>query len=379
VATTRVLVAGQLPPPQGGQNIMIAQILDQLRRDDSFDTEHWPFFFSQDLKTMRRVGLGKIKELILCWWRLLRLRLAGPIDLLIFPAGGPHFVPVVRDILLLPFARLASRKLIIQFHAAGIAEKLKKPNVFHRILARLMRQADSAIVMTNYNRIDPESVKIREIDIIPIRLKDESTQARASQPQSSPARLLYVGHLCPDKGTPDLLAAFGNVLRDHPNLRLELVGEPLVPYDWHKLESDAERFGIGHALDLSGVLIGPEKWQAFERANLFVFPTVAPYESFGLVLAEAMMKSLPIVATDWRGNRDVLGGDLGGILVSTDAPLAHQIERAIRNALTRQSEWSAWGAKNRDRFESRFMQSESQVDYTNFVRRSLQVTRPGML
>jgi glycosyltransferase involved in cell wall biosynthesis len=356
---------------------MIAQILDQLSRDDSFDTVHWPFFFSRHLNTMRRAGPGKIVELMRCLWRLLYIRIAGPIDLLIYPAGGPHLVPVIRDICLLPFARLASRKLIIQFHAAGIAEKLKQPNIFHRILTGLMRQADSAIVMTKYNRIDPESLGISKIHVVPIQLKDEAGTKTSGDTQREVFRLLYVGHLCPDKGTPDLLEAFGNVLRDYPGLRLELVGEPLVPYTWETLEQDAERFGIKEALNLSGVLTGAEKWQSFERAGLFVFPTVAPYESFGLVLLEAMMFGLPIVATDWRGNRDVLGETHGGILLSTADPLAKQIEGAIRQAITRSSDWPAWGAKNRARFETYFQLCDTG-SYIESVRRAcgLPVAQP---
>jgi len=370
VEKKRVIVAGQLPPPQGGQNIMIAQILDQLQRDTGFETLHWPFFFSRNLNTMRRASVGKIVELIRCLWRLLRIRIAGPIDLLFYPAGGPHLVPVIRDICLLPFARLASRKLVIQFHAAGIAEKLKKPGIIYQFLALLMRRADGAIVMTAYNRIDPESVGIRKIDIIPIRLKDESTTVPTGFSRREPLRILYVGHLCPDKGTPALLEAFGNVLRDFPDLRLELVGEPLVPYDWETLEMDAERLGLQKALYLSGVLTGAEKWQAFERAGLFVFPTMAPYESFGLVLVEAMMFSLPIVATDWRGNRNVLGDANGGIVFPADDPLAGRIDRAMRDALAHQSEWPAWGARNRQRFESHFQLNETDRDYGDFVRRT---------
>jgi glycosyltransferase involved in cell wall biosynthesis len=374
VEKKRVIVAGQIPPPQGGQNLMIAQTLDQLRKDDSFETVHWPFFFSRDLKTMRRVRFGKIVELIRCLWRLLRIRIQGPINLLIYPAGGPHFVPIVRDICLLPVARLASRRLVIQFHAAGIAEKLREPNIFHRLLVSLTRRADSAVVMTRYNRVDPESMGMRKIDIIPYRLKDESGGRRKPFLPIGPARFLYVGHLCADKGTPDLLEAFGNVLRDYPNLRLELVGEPLVPYDWPTLELDVERFGLKNALDLSGVLTGAEKWRAFAEADLFIFPTVAPYESFGLVLVEAMMFGLPILATDWRGNRDVLGNEPGGILFSPGRPLAKQIESAIRHGLTNRIQWPIWGKANRERFESYLMLSDARQDYSDFVRRLLQAT-----
>ena len=349
---------------------MVAQILNELRRDSSFETVHWPFLFSRDLSTLRRATFSKIIGLVRCLWQLLRIRMAGDVDLLLYPSGGPHFVPIVRDICLVPFARLASKRLVVQFHAAGIAEKLKSPSIFHRILVWIMRRADSAIVMTNYNRIDPESLGIREVDILPIRIRDE---ARGEFSRSEP-RLLYVGHLCPDKGTPDLLAAFRNVLRDYPDLRLQLVGEPLVPYDWRMLQRGVEQLGIEKAVDLSGVLTGAEKWRAFERAGIFIFPTVAPYESFGLVLAEAMMFGMPILATDWRGNRDVLGSTPGGIVFSPQKPLAAQIEQALREALTRRSEWESWGRQNRERFESHFRQEQTQSDYVEFARRQLAAT-----
>jgi glycosyltransferase involved in cell wall biosynthesis len=369
----RVVIAGQLPPPQGGQNIMIARILEELRAEISFETVHWAFFFSRDLNTSRRASFGKIIQLTLCLWRLLRIRIGGPIDLLLYPAGGPHFVPVVRDICLLPFVRLASKRLVVQFHAAGIAEKLRKPGLNHRVLALVTRQADAAIIMSDYNRVDPESLGIRKIYTIPHRLKDESAGSKNASAQRE-SNLLYVGHLCPDKGTPALLTAFGKVLRDYPNLRLELVGEPLVPYDWETLEMHARGLGIEAALDLSGVLTGTEKWRAFERASLFIFPTIAPYESFGLVLVEAMMFGLPILATDWRGNRDVLGDSPGGIVFPADAALAIRIEQAIREAVARRNEWSLWGAKNRQRFESHFQLNNSHLDYIDFVRHILWAT-----
>ena len=182
-----------------------------------------------------------------------------------------------------------------------------------------MRRADSAIVMTKFNRIDPESIGIRKIDVIPIRIRDEF---RNDLVERDALRLLYVGHLCPDKGTPDLLEAFARITRDFPAAKLELVGEPLLPYDAETLRSDIARLGIQQQVVLSGVLIGVDKWRAFGRAEIFVFPTVAPFESFGIVLAEAMMFSLPILATDWRGNRDVLGDSPGAILFS-DSSVAH--------------------------------------------------------
>jgi glycosyltransferase involved in cell wall biosynthesis len=84
-----------------------------------------------------------------------------------------------------------------------------------------------------------------------------------------------------------------------------------------------------------------------------------------------MMFGLPILATDWRGNRDVLGDSPGGIVFPADAPLATRVEQAIREAVARRSEWPLWGVKNRQRFECYFQLSNARLDYVNFVRRTL--------
>jgi glycosyltransferase involved in cell wall biosynthesis len=370
VKKKRVIIAGQVPPPIHGQNILIGQILDELRSADDFETIHWPFSFSRDLNSLRRIRFGKVIELIRAFWRLLRIRLSGPIDLMLYPAGGPHLVPIIRDICLLPAARLLSGRLVIQFHAAGLAESMRRSTIFHRLLMSLMRRADSAIVMTNFNRIDPESVGIRKIDVIPIRITDEF---RNDFVQRDALRILYVGHLCPDKGTPALLAGFAPVAHAFPQLTLELVGEPLLPYDASTLRDEINRLGIEKQVVVSGVLVASEKWRAFGRANIFIFPTVAPFESFGIVLAEAMMFSLPILATDWRGNKDVLGESPGLILFSPK-DLPARIEETLRIVLARRNEWEGWERQSRLRYEQCFKQNPADRDYIELVRRLLAAT-----
>lgn len=360
----RIIIAGQVPPPWGGQNIMVGKAVAQFARSDRCESVHLPFFFTPDFKSARQASAGKMLELGKVIVRLLRLRLTGPVDALLYPTGGPQKVPMIRDILLLPWLLLLSRRVILYFHAAGIADRLQKnPNEqITRLVSWFYGKAFAAIVMTNFNRRDPEAVGITRIAVVPHRIDDDFDARLLHRGQAGSVRFLYVGHLCPDKGTPQLLEAFAQLHRKHPGLglKLDLVGECLPPFTETELIGLIESLHLQSHVSLAGVLTGQAKAEAFGRADLFVFPTIAPYESFGLVLAEAMAWKLPIVASAWRGNPDVLTADAGAISFPVSPSFVEGIAGALDQAIEERGRWTDWGATNRLIFERRYSEKEAQ-------------------
>ena len=142
-------------------------------------------------------------------------------------------------------------------------------------------------------------------------------------------------------------------------MKLDLVGECLPPFDDRNLTELIEKLQIGPYVRCLGVLTGREKSEAFARADLFVFPTVAPYESFGLVLAEAMAWKLPIVASQWRGNPDVLAG-AGAVCFPVLPSLTEGISNGLKEAIRQRSHWQEWGRINRVIFEQNYSENGAQ-------------------
>jgi glycosyltransferase involved in cell wall biosynthesis len=367
----RVVVAGQVPPPHNGQNVMVARIVAEFAREPAFESEHLVFRFTPEAREMRRGSLRKVVELARVVIRLICLRRRGPIELLLFPSGGPQTTPLIRDLLLLPWVLLCAQRVVVQFHAAGIATRLSgRRDLLASLVAGLYSRCSAAVVMTHFNRCDPLALGIRAIDVIPHRLPDEF-DARLVARIPGEVRLLCVGHLCPEKGTPDLLRAFAEVAGRHPELVLEFVGEPLPPLTEHGIRALVRELGLEQRVEWRGVLTGPAKQEAFGRASLFVFPSVAPFESFGLVLVEALMWALPIVATDWRGNREVLGPDFDGVCHSVTPNLSTSIAAGIEQALVQRTADPSFGSRNRDLFLARFRYDPDSHEYADHARRWL--------
>ncbi len=332
---------------------MIRHAVSQFAKSAECTAVHLPFYFTPEVESARKGGINKLTELINVLARFARIRLTGEIDLLLFPVGGPQSVPMIRDILLLPWLLLFSRRVILHFHAAGIAEQLRRGNVLARIVSAVYRRAFAAVVMTHFNRQDPATIGITRVLIVPHRIPDEFDPAVLRRDTSATTRVLYVGHLCEEKGTPQLLQAFATLRRNYPDLRLELVGECLPPFTLSRLEQLIHSLELRDDVQVPGVLTGRAKAEAFGRAQLFLFPSVASYESFGLVLIEAMSWKLPIVATKWRGNAEVLTDHCGGIVFPVD-DLSANIRLALDQALQRRVKWKEWGEANRAIFEQRY-------------------------
>ena len=349
-----VVIAGQTPPPVGGQAVVIARLREGLATSGVFDVAPLPFFFTRHAQQARRPGLAKVREVGAVLRRLRRLRARGRIDLLLYPVGGPQLVPIVRDLLLLPWCLRAADRVVLHFHAGGIADALPGFHpIFGRLVRSLYRRAHAALVTTEFGRRDPEALGIADVRVVPLGVPDELDATLVRRGGERPV-LLHVGHLCEAKGTPALLEAAARLRDAGHAFTLRLAGEPLAPYTAAALAADLRRLALDDVVERCGVVAGRDKARLIGAADLLVFPTVASYESFGLVMVEAMSWGLPIVATDWRGNREVLGEPVGGRCYPPGDDPAAALTEALGAALAERARWPAWGAANRARYAARF-------------------------
>ncbi|MCI0478825.1 MAG: glycosyltransferase family 4 protein, partial [Anaerolineales bacterium] len=131
--------------------------------------------------------------------------------------------------------------------------------------------------------------------------------------------ILFVGRLDKRKGFRDLIRAFPYIKREIPDARLLVVGA----YD----DKDKAPFiRYARTQRLRGIhfvgYVSREMLPRYYRtADLFCAPSTG-FESFGIVLLEAMAAGLPIVASDIAGYRQVLTDRQEGRLVAPEDPEA---------------------------------------------------------
>lgn len=157
-----------------------------------------------------------------------------------------------------------------------------------------------------------------------------------------PLTILFVGRLDKRKGFQTLLEAYLRLKPDYPRLRLRVVG-PFTPRECAPYQKIAEaQFVTG--IEFVGY-VSPERLPTFyHQADIFCAPSLG-YESFGIVLLEAMAAGLPVVASDIAGYRTVLSDGQEGRLIPPGQ--TECLAEAVRQLLNQPQQRQAMGQRGR--------------------------------
>jgi glycosyltransferase involved in cell wall biosynthesis len=195
------------------------------------------------------------------------------------------------------FSRRGKTPLVVVWHGAGPKPYLvlrNHGNIFARALAsfrtfeeRRALRADGQIAVHEVVADDLRSIygHTGVVTVIQNAL-DPETMAQLSRPRSTeprpPFTAVWVGQAGHRKGLDVALAAIEIAQRQVPDLRLIVGGVPRGP-----AKLGVEWLGVVEPDDIPDV---------YRRADVLLFPT--RYESFGLVVVEAMAAGLPVVISD---------------------------------------------------------------------------------
>lgn len=165
-------------------------------------------------------------------------------------------------------------------------------------------------------------------------------------------RLMYMGRLSPKKGVENLLHALARL--DDPGISLAIYGDGEGDYA-DSLRRLATSLGImGRMVSFMGHVDGDDKAQAFQRADVCVVPSHT--ESFCMVVAEALARGVPVIAsrgTPWQRIEEEGCGlwvdnrpeSLAQAIVEIRGKDAEGMGRRGREWMEREFSWPAVSAK----------------------------------
>jgi colanic acid/amylovoran biosynthesis glycosyltransferase len=147
-------------------------------------------------------------------------------------------------------------------------------------------------------------------------------------------RLLYTGRLSAAKGLPILFQALGQVVQQHPDLVLTIVGDG---GDRQALEVLATDLKLTPYLKFVGYQSQDAVCEYLHNSDIFVLPSFS--EGLPVALMEALAAGVPVITTPVAGISELVEHGINGYLVPPGAvePLSQRICELLENAPLRQT------------------------------------------
>jgi glycosyltransferase involved in cell wall biosynthesis len=352
----KLLVFAHTPPPHHGQSYMVQLMLEgfggDARRPGAVPTSlgiecyHVNARFSRSLEDVGEFQGTKI--LLIFWFCLqavwLRLRY-GVKNFYYVPAPGKR-VALYRDWLVMLFCRPFFKRVILHWHAAGLAKWLETSATirYRATTYRMFQPVDLSIVLSRYNFADAEKLLSRHISVVnngipdPCPDFDESVRPRrqadlaarqkifAGETPVAPLvlKVLFLAHCTREKGiftaAESVLCANRLLTARRLPLRLKLLTAGNFVTDSERAEFDRLLKNPEFAATVThlGFVSGEQKNRLLREANLFLFPTRYLGENQPVNLIEAMAFGLPIVTTRWRSLPEMLPPGYPGLVSGQD-------------------------------------------------------------
>jgi glycosyltransferase involved in cell wall biosynthesis len=207
-----------------------------------------------------------------------------------------------------------------------------------------MREVDDVIMISDHERewLEKQVAPRKYSNIITIKngVADRRDDYKNVKPE--PESFIYVGRIVNYKGIGELLEAFRSVVKEYPNVRLNMYGNGEDYEKYSKLSSDLEQ------VQFFGITDEPLKVLA--ENDIFVLPSYR--EGLSLSLLDAAMMGKKIIASDVDGNPEVVKNKKTGILVP--AKNASELAMAMKWVLKNSKKAEIMAANVRKEFEEEY-------------------------
>lgn len=140
-------------------------------------------------------------------------------------------------------------------------------------------------------------------------------------------RIVFIGNLLDVKGIDILIRAI-NILKNRIPIYLDIYGDGKNKKEY---QDTVNELGIGNIIKFKGLINNNVLPQYLKKYSFLVLPS--RYETFGIVLIEAMACGIPVIATKVGAIPEIVASSEVGILVEPNSP--ELLAKGIKNAINK--------------------------------------------
>ncbi|MCH8945316.1 MAG: glycosyltransferase [Nanoarchaeota archaeon] len=359
----KILFLSPLPPPHYGSALSSKMCLEILRESRNISVKNIKLNYSKSMRDVGKINLSKIEGIS-------KVKKQIKKQIKDFKPDMVYFVPatsslgLIRDWLLSREIKKTHKKEILFHIRSRILDKTWN-NILGKLILKEMYKDSKAIILgkeliRDLRRIIPE----KDISILPNAIKNEISESKLKKiinkrKQNKHLNILFLSNMDSTKGWPKLLDACKILNEINFNFKCDFVGEWANNSDKQYFLNFIKKNNLTKKVFSHGKKIGSEKNKFLENANVLVFPTDYPLETFGRVILESYMYEVPVIANGIATIPTIIKDKETGFILEKNNG------EEIAKIIIKEKKWEKMGIEGRKRFLSNY---ELKKYKTNFLK-----------
>lgn len=303
----KILFVVHLPPPIHGVSVMNSIIKNSLHINEAVQSAYINLSLASGPNDFRKQRIVKYFKFIWVVLKTLRALIFKRIDV-VYSTPFPFGVAFYKDALIILLCKIFKKRVLLHLHTHGF--KSACTGAFTTWFYRLVFKSTQVICLSPLLTKDIEGIYTGTVYIVPNGIPVVNTTLRYTA-HSEKLKILFLSNLISGKGIMLVMEAFKTLVANGMPHELWVAGAD-ADITEEQLKAYAKTQGLEKQIHILGPVYDAAKWTLLQSADMLVLPS--NYDTFGLVLLEAMQFGVPCIASNFGGIPDVIGDGRGLIL-----------------------------------------------------------------
>ena len=195
------------------------------------------------------------------------------------------------------------------------------------MLQRMLHSVDRIYVETKQMKSNLEKMNYSNVELAPVFTRRTASQNSKWNCLQRPYSLCTFSRVTPTKGIDTAIEAINRLNQDANDCKYTLSIYGKIDPDYKDAFLGAISNSAFNAIQYGGALDDNEVMDKLASHWIMLFPTRYPGEGFPATVLEGMMAGLPIIASDWKYNSEIIEDGYNGLLFDLESKENGLIEK----------------------------------------------------